>query len=161
MPKRPAMRNATFTTAAFAVLFICATPPCIAGSSPMDTIRQAAADFNGGNYAAWAAACASSAMVTDDFAPYTWNGPGACRNWYAAWRGLTKAHGINNVTVLFGAPMHAAVGRDAAYIVLPASLHFNQNGRPVRMTSNVMTIVLHKNADGDWKMTAWTWADGK
>lgn len=127
----------------------------------MATIHQAAMDFNTGNYAAWAGACTDSAMVTDDFAPYTWNGPGACKAWYAAWRSLTKARDINNVTVLFGAPMHMEIVGNVAYVVLPASLHFNQKSKPVRMTGSVITIVLRKEMGGDWKMTAWTWADGK
>lgn len=155
------MKKLTFAAAAFAVVLASTFLPSFAANTPMATIRQAASDFNTGNYAAWAGACESSAMVTDDFAPYTWNGPGACRNWYMAWRNLTKAHAINNVTVMFGAPMHMAVTGDTAYVVLPASLHFNQSGKPVRMTSNVMTIVLHRGMRGDWKMTAWTWADGK
>jgi ketosteroid isomerase-like protein len=155
------MKKLTFAAAAFAVALASTSLPSLAGGTPLATIHQAATDFNTGNYAAWAAACAPSAMVTDDFPPYTWTGPGACNGWYNGWSKFTKAHAINNVTVLFGAPMHMTVSGNVAYVVLPATLHFNQNGKPVRMMSNVMTIVLRKGMAGDWKMTAWTWADGK
>ncbi len=156
------MKKLTCAAAAFAVALASASLPCTAaGTTPTATIHQAQIDFDSGNYAAWAAACASSAMVTDDFAPYTWSGPGACMNWLAAFRSMNKAQKISNVTVMFGAPIHMTVSGDVAYMVLPATLHFNQNGKPVRMTGNEITIVMRKGMSGDWKMTAWAWADGK
>jgi hypothetical protein len=155
------MKQLTLIAAALAAAVASTSGESVAANTPLGTIRQAASDFNTGNYAAWAGACESSAMVTDDFAPYTWNGPGACHRWYVAWQNFTKAHGVNNMTVLFGAPIHMEIGTNTAYVVLPAALHFNQHGKPARMTGSVIAIVLHKDMSGDWKMTAWTWADGK
>jgi ketosteroid isomerase-like protein len=155
------MKKLTLTAAAFAAAVACMPLSSLAAGTPLTTIHQAAMDFNSGNYAAWSGACAGSAIVTDDFAPYTWSGPNACNAWLAAFRVQMKMQKIDNVTVVFGAPMHMMVSGNLAYIVLPATLHFNQNGKPVRMTGNVMTIVLRKGMAGDWRMTAWTWADGK
>ena len=155
------MNKLTLAAAALAVALASTSLPSFAGTTPMATIHQAAMDFNSGHYAAWAAACESSAMVIDDFPPYTWSGPGACNNWFSAWSKFTKRHAINNMTVLFGSPIHMAVSANVAYLVLPATLHFNQSGKPARMTGSVMTIVLRKGVSGDWKMTAWAWGDGK
>lgn len=162
MPIQPfGMKNLTFAAAAFAVALASTSLPSMAAGTPMDTIHQAVMDFNNGHYAAWTAACTSSAVVTDDFPPYIWSGANACNNWLSSWRTFSIGQKISNVTVTFGAPIHMAVGGGMAYIVLPATLRFNQHGKPVRMGGNVMTIVMRKGTGGDWKMTGWAWADGK
>lgn len=155
------MNKRIFGAAAFAVALASASLPSMAGSTPTGTIHQAQVDFNKGNYAAWSAACADSAMVTDDIPPYAWSGPGACNNWLASFRSAIKAQHMNNISVLFGAPIHMQVSGNTAYLVLPATLHFSRNGKLVRMGGNMMTVVMRRASNGDWRMTAWTWADGK
>lgn len=154
------MKKLTLTVAALAVAFAFMPSTTVAaGSTPMAAIHQALMEFNSGNYQGWAAACASPTMITDDFPPHTWNGPTACSDWVAAFKAFVKKSKISSMTVAFGTPKHMAVTGNVAYVVLPATLHFNQNGKPVKETGSVMTIVLKKTSSG-WLMTAWTWADG-
>lgn len=154
------MNKSLFAAAALAVAI--ASIPAIApaaGSTPMATVNQAIRAFNAGDYKAWAAACASPAQITDDFPPHIWNGPTACSDWVTAFEALVKKDKISSMTVAFGTPWHVAVTGNVAYVVLPATLHYNQNGKPVKETGSVMTIVLKKTSNG-WLMSAWTWAMG-
>lgn len=155
------MNKLTFVAAAFAVVLASTSVPSLAASSgPLATVRQALSDFNSGDYGAWARACAGSTDIIDDFAPYRWSGPGACNAWAAALRKNNAATNISNITVNAGVPSHMEVGGDTAYIVLPTTIHFNQNGKPVRHAGNVLAIVMRKMGN-DWRMIAWSWADGK
>lgn len=142
---------------AFALFALAPLASAAAGSTPMATIRQAVIAFNQGDYKGWAAACASPAQITDDFPPHIWNGPTACSDWVAAFEALVKKQNITNPTVVFGSPWHVDITGNLAYVVLPATFHYNQNGKPVKESGSVMTIVLKKSSAG-WLMTAWTWA---
>lgn len=154
------MKNLTFAAAALAVALASVPSATVAaGSTPMATIHQAVIAFNSGDYKGWAAACASPAQIIDDFPPHTWNGPTACTDWVTAFQAFTKKSGLSEMTVAFGTPTKMMVTGAVAYVVLPATLHFNAKGKAQKSTGNVMTIVLKKMPTG-WFITGWTWADG-
>lgn len=142
---------------AVAIAFVSLPSIASAAGDPMSAIHSAAMAFNRGDLKGWAAACASPAQITDDFPPHVWNGPTACTDWVAAYLAFNKKEHITNVTVIFGTPWHVAITGNVAYVVLPAALRYNVNGKPVKENGSVMTIVLQKTA-GEWLMTAWTWA---
>ncbi len=125
----------------------------------MAAINQAVIDFNKGDYNGWAAACASPSQIIDDFPPHVWSGPTACSDWVTAFQAFVKKNKMTSMTVIFGTPWKMAIAGNVAYVVLPATLHFNQNGKPMKLLGSVMTIALKKSAGG-WLMTGWTWADG-
>jgi hypothetical protein len=155
------MKKSTLAAAAIAAAFtFVPSPSSAAGSTPMATINQAVRAFNAGDYKGWAAACASPAQIIDDFPPHVWSGASACGDWVAAFEAMTKKQKFSNMTVAFGTPTTNAVTGNVAYVVLPASLHYNANRKPVKMTGAVMTIALKKTSAG-WLMTGWAWADGK
>jgi hypothetical protein len=52
---------------------------------------------------------------------------------------------------------HVDATADHAYVVIPANYAFKQNGKPVKETGSILTIVLAK-ADTGWRITAWSWA---
>lgn len=154
------MKKSLLSLAALAAVFsLVPAGASAAGSTPMSAINQAVIAFNSGNYNAWAAACTSPAQIVDDFPPHIWNGPTACSDWVASFKAMIKKNKMDNMTVVFGAPRHMAITGNVAYVVLPATLHYNQNGKAVKETGSVMTIVLTKSASG-WMMNAWSWADG-
>lgn len=155
-----AMNKFPLAAAALAVaLTFVPSPSLAAGSTPMATINAAVKAFNAGDYKSWAAACDSPAQIIDDFPPHVWNGATACSDWVTAFEAMTKKEKITNMTVAFGTPTTNAVSGDVAYIVMPATLHYNKGGKPVKATGAVMTIALKKTSGG-WLMTGWAWADG-
>lgn len=128
-------------------------------NGPMSTIHRVAMAFNRGDLKSFAALCTSPATVLDDFPPHTWNGPTACTDWASALEGGFKKNDITNPTVVFGTPWHVDVTGNVAYVVVPATLSFNQKGKPVKQSGSVFTVVLKKTVNG-WMMSSWAWADG-
>jgi hypothetical protein len=59
--------------------------------------------------------------------------------------------------VTLGTPWHIVVMGDRAYAAIPASFSYNQKGKTIKSTGNVLTIALHKTPSG-WLMTGWSWA---
>jgi hypothetical protein len=102
------------------------------------------------------ATCADDAAVIDDTPPFEWHGPGACSRWqkdndaYAGKEGVTDASGT------IGKPQQVIISGDRAYVVLPTTFAFTQQGKRVRQIAT-STLILHKTAAG-WRITAWTWA---
>ena len=143
------------SAAAMAVLW---TPVAgaAANSSPTTTVNAVAAAFNRGDLKGFAAFCDSPAYVIDDFPPHQWDGPNACDDWATAVAADMKKNKITNAKVALGTPWHSAITGNVAYVVVPATLAYLQNGKPVKETGSVWTVVLHKTASG-WLMTSWSW----
>lgn len=149
----------TFGVVAITVATLLFAAPAAKADSngPMSTIRRVAMDFNQGNLKGFAALCTSPASVLDDFPPHTWNGPGACTDWANALSVSFKKNDITNATVVFGTPWHVDVTGNVAYVVVPATLTYNQNKKPVKETGSVFTVVLTKTPKG-WLISSWAWA---
>jgi hypothetical protein len=155
------MKFYTLTAAAMfvAVAFLAGPQRCAASDSTdaMATVTKAVMAFNRGDVKGFAALCTSPASVIDDFPPHSWLGANACDAWAATLVAANKASDISSATVLLGTPWHVDVTGSRAYIVVPASYHYNMKGRPVKESGSVFTIVLTKTAKG-WLMSAWSWA---
>ena len=123
-------------------------------------IRQFIDGFNTGDLkSAYAAYAIGNITIVDEFAPYRWTGPTAPHAWAADFGKLVKVAGISDPVVKYGAPTRAEFGASAAYVVIPTTYSFKQNGKPM-MEEGQMTFVLSSTASG-WKIKAWTWTGAK
>jgi len=123
----------------------------------MKPVHQFIDGFNKGDAKSALAACADEAYIIDEFPPYEWHGANACSNWADAYLADAKKNGITDGVVTVGKPRHVDVTGDQAYVVVPTTYAFQQNGKPVKETASTMVLTLHKSAAG-WQITAWTWA---
>jgi hypothetical protein len=145
-------------SAALALVCVPGTAAASDSSDVMATVNHALAAFNRGDLKTWAAACASSSSIVDDFAPYEWQGPTACTDWATAYAAFSKKAGITAGVVTLGAPRHVAVGAGRAYLVFPATYTYKQKGKPMKQSGAVFTLALAKTGAG-WQITGWAWAD--
>ena len=122
----------------------------------MATVRKFVENFNKGDAKAAAATCADQAAIIDEFPPHEWHGAGACAKWMEDYDADAKKNGITDGSVTLGAPLHVDVTADRAYVVVPATYKFKQNGKLNQETDSLLTIALQKTAAG-WRMTGWAW----
>ncbi|MDQ6768152.1 MAG: hypothetical protein M3Z41_10125, partial [Candidatus Eremiobacteraeota bacterium] len=59
--------------------------------------------------------------------------------------------------VTLGTPWHVDVTGDRAYVVVPVTYAYKQNGKPGMESASVFTVALQKIAAG-WRITGWAWA---
>jgi ketosteroid isomerase-like protein len=126
-------------------------------SDVMKPIHQFIDGFNKGDAKSALAACADETSIIDEFPPYEWHGANACSTWADAYVADAKKNGVTDGMVTIGNPRHVDVTGDQAYVVVPTTYSFKQNGKPVKESGSTMTVTLHKGASG-WQVTAWTWA---
>ncbi len=100
--------------------------------------------------------CAESATVIDDFAPYTWSGPDACRRWFAALQQSLSATGTTNFKVTKATPIFSDATPSHAYIVLAMHLSMNVNRKPASQAGN-WALVMRKGGTA-WHVTFAAWA---
>ncbi|HXZ81595.1 MAG TPA: hypothetical protein VEG30_16830 [Terriglobales bacterium] len=125
----------------------------------MAPIHQFVDGFNKGDVHSALGACAEETYIIDEFAPYQWKGAGACAKWASDFDADANKNGITEGVVTLGAPKHLDIVGDRAYVVVPASYSYKQNGKAMKETGSTLTITLQKSANG-WHMTAWTWTKG-
>jgi hypothetical protein len=126
-------------------------------SDVMATVHQFVDGFNTGNTKSALAACASPASIIDEFPPHEWQGPAACADWAAAYDANSRTEGITAGVVTLGRPLHVAVTRDRAYVVVPATYVYERRGKRVVESNSVFTVALRKVAAG-WRITGWAWS---
>ena len=126
---------------------------------PVAAVRRYIDAFNGGDVKGMAACFASPATILDGMAPHVWSGSSAPTDWYHDVLAEGEKAGANHYVVTLGAPLHADVSGDAAYVVSPATMTFKLRGRQITQTGALFTTALSKQAGG-WRITAWAWAKG-
>ena len=139
---------------------IVAVPAAAAGPAEDATVSVTSTldRFNGGDVAAFLQAHRDDAVIIDEFAPYVWAGAGTAQRWVADYSRDAEARGISGGRVDYGAAVQAVSDGNSAYIVLPTTYSFTQNGR--RMASpGHMTFVMSRDG-GDWKIASWTYSGG-
>ncbi|HXU14284.1 MAG TPA: hypothetical protein VN708_04085 [Terriglobales bacterium] len=124
----------------------------------MAVIKEFENDFNNGN-PNWVQLCADQVSIIDEFPPFAWSGAGACSQWGKDYDADAQKNSVTHPSVWFGAAKHLDVAGDRAYVVLPASYNYQQNGKPVKETGATLTIALQKSAN-NWRIAAWTWSRG-
>jgi hypothetical protein len=121
-------------------------------------VHQFIDGLNTGNGKSTLAACASPASIIDDFSPHEWQGPTACADWLKAFDAYSKQNKITDGVVTLGTPWYFDVNSDRAYVVIPATFTYKQNGKPEAENGSVFTLALKKTTAG-WRITGWAWAD--
>ena len=126
-------------------------------SDVMKPVHQFIDGFNKGDAKSALAACADEAYIIDEFPPYEWHGANACSKWADAYEADAKKNGISDGVVTVGKPRHVEISGDHAYVVVPATYAFNQNGKPMKESNSTMTLGLQKTSSG-WRISSWTWS---
>jgi ketosteroid isomerase-like protein len=122
-------------------------------------VKQFIDGFNKGDEKAALAACASPAVVIDEFAPFLWQGANACADWAKDFDADAQKNGITDGFVKLAKPRHVYVSGDKAYVVVPTTYDYKRKGKKVSQTGATMAVTLQKGAAG-WKITGWAWATG-
>ena len=112
--------------------------------------------FNGGDIEAFFRAHQDGAVIVDEFAPYVWSGTGSAQRWAADYMRDAQARGISGGRVDYAAPIQASSDGNAAYIVLPTTYRFTQNGQLMSGRGS-MIFVMAREGNG-WKIASWTYA---
>jgi ketosteroid isomerase-like protein len=141
-------------TIAFLSFPAIASAPDTAGV--MTTVNDAVGAFNKSDMKAWAAACAPSTTIIDNFSPNSWSGPASCADWWNAFVAENKKDGMSWGTLVLGTAWHLAVTGTHAYAVFPATYTYKIKGKPAK-DAGVFTLVLTKAPTG-WLIAAWSWA---
>ena len=123
----------------------------------MVPVNQFIDGFNKGDLKAALAACADQTSIIDEFPPHEWHGAGACAPWANDFGADAKKNGITDGKVTIGSPRHVDVTADRAYIVVPATYAYKQNGKPMKESGSTLTLALQKAAAG-WRITGWAWS---
>lgn len=112
--------------------------------------------FNGGDTKAFLAAHQDDALIVDEFGRHLWTGPASAQHWLDDYMKDSKERGVSGGRVDYGKPLQASSDGTTAYVVLPTTYRFMQNGKKMSGEGN-MTFVLKKNGK-DWKIASWTYA---
>jgi ketosteroid isomerase-like protein len=150
------LRRAAFALLAAATL----TATRVAATEEADVmtvVKDYNAALNRGDQKAAAADCADELSITDDFAPYSWQGPGAVAGWFADYAAWTRQNVVADDTVALARPWRVVVDGDRAYAVVPATFTYKKRGAKVVEAGSVWTFALRRTA-GRWRILSWAWA---
>jgi ketosteroid isomerase-like protein len=148
------MRRGFIALAFAALLYI---PAAGQDTAVMTTVQRFVDAFNKSDTQTATAVCAEQTSIIDEFPPYEWHGASGCAKWMTDYDADAKKNAITDGVVTLGSPRHVDIVGDRAYVVVPADYAFKQNGKPVKETASVWTIVLRKGAAG-WRISAWSWS---
>lgn len=112
--------------------------------------------FNAGDINAFFAAHQDGAIIVDEFAPYLWGGSNSAQRWAAGYANDAKKRGISGGRVDYGSPLQATSDGTSAYVVLPTSYRFSQNGKKM-VGKGSMTFVMTRSGT-NWKIASWTYS---
>lgn len=112
--------------------------------------------FNAGDINAFFAAHQDGAIIVDEFAPYLWGGSNSAQRWAAGYANDAKKRGISGGRVDYAPPLQATSDGTSAYVVLPTSYRFSQNGKKM-VGKGSMTFVMTRRGTA-WKITSWTYS---
>jgi len=82
-----------------------------------------------------------------------------CGDWWNDNDAFYKKNGITDSKMALGEPRHTEVTGDRAYVVVPTTFTYKQNGRPVTEAGGVWTLALQKVSAG-WRITGWAYSQG-
>jgi hypothetical protein len=143
----------------FGAVFILSVATATAApmSNPMDAVDQFVGGMNHNDMKSAAAAYAPNTSIIDEFPPYHWQGQTAFADWERDFGADSKKNAITDPIVTLGKPLTSSVNGDKAYLVIPATYSFKQNGKPMREEGSIMTFAMQKTAEG-WRIAAWSWS---
>jgi ketosteroid isomerase-like protein len=112
--------------------------------------------FNRGDVYAFIRGHRDDAVIIDEFAPYSWAGPGAVKTWLTAYALDSGKRGITKAWMDYDKPIQCNSDGSSAYVVVPTVYSFEQTGRKMAAKGS-MTFVMAKTAEG-WKISSWTYS---
>ena len=112
--------------------------------------------FNAGDINAFFAAHQDGAVIIDEFAPYVWGGSNSAQRWAAAYAKDAEKRGISGGRVDYARPIQATSDGTSAYVVLPTSYRFTQNGKKMAGKGSMTFVMVHGGTG--WKITSWTYS---
>ena len=131
----------------------------MAMNDPMAAVLQYVDAFNGGDPKAMAAACADPMQILDGMSPHVWQGPTASEDWWGDVLSEGAHVGASGYHIALGEPRHVDVNGDYGYVVVPATMTFNLQGKQLTQTGALWTVAL-RMVDAEWRLAAWAWAKG-
>jgi len=127
-----------------------------ADDGPLAPIKAFVAALNSGSVPAAVATMTQAPAITDEFAPFHWQGKGTVAAWMAGDDADAKAHGNTDGAVTIDKPLHLTVATDHAYAVVPMQYTYKQGAKPV--TENALFTVSLVKLKGKWLMSSWAYA---
>lgn len=156
------MRKSAILLPAFASSLLAAAPAVAGPADDATTFVTTIMDkFNGGDTKAFVAAHQDDALIIDEFGRHIWTGKGSAQQWLDDYAADSKAKGVTDGRVDYGKPIQANSDGKTAYIVLPTTYRFMQNGKKMSAGGS-MTYVVKKTGEV-WRIASWaysgaTWA---
>src|SRR5689334_3968929 len=116
-----------------AVLALWVAPAAAANTTnPIDAINQFIDGMNHNDMKSAATAFAPSTSIIDEFPPHSWQGKSAFADWVRDFGADSKKNAITDPALTLGKPVTSSTSGDHAYLVIPATYAFKQNGKPMR-----------------------------
>jgi hypothetical protein len=100
-------------------------------NDPMAAVRLYVDAFNNGDGQAMAAICSDPMQILDGMAPHVWQGPTASEDWYSDVLTEGQHLGASGYHIALDEPRHVDVTDNHAYVVVPATMRFNLQGKQV------------------------------
>ena len=150
------MLKSALISTAFASSLLLAAPAAAGPAEDATTFVTTTMDkFNSGDAKAFLSAHQDDALIIDEFGRHVWTGKGAAQQWLDDYAADSKAKGVSDGRVDYGKPIQVNSDSTSAYIVLPTTYRFMQNGKKMSAGGS-MTFVVKKA--GDWKIASWTYS---
>jgi hypothetical protein len=88
------------------------------------------------------AACADQSSIVDEFPPRHWQSASTCADWPSDFDAFNKKNGVTDPIATLGKSRHVDITGDRAYVVVPATHTYKQNGKQVTEPGAVLTVAL-------------------
>jgi len=132
----------------------------VAPAEVMDIVTAVINASGSFNIQSVAALYTPNAVVTDDEAPYSWNGPTAGIQWVNAVERACKVNRITKLTAEIRPINVFQQSADDVYIVVPVNYTGNRPGKQRFGVKGAFTFVL-RQANGKWLIKSQAWMQEK
>jgi len=143
------------------LLAACLFAPTLAYAGPAEDaalapVKAFTAALNSDDAKAVAAVMTPPQAITDEFAPFHWEGKTAAADWFAGDAADAKANGVTDGVVSIGKPLHVTISGDHAYVVVPMTYKYLMHGK--KTVENALFTASEVKTGGTWLISAWTYA---
>ena len=143
--------------AALAAASVVTTPAFAADKDDvLAVVNQFNDDGNKLDEKAASALCADQTVIIDMFAPYSWNGAGACATWMKDGDADNKRTSSTDVSGTLGKTSEVIISGDNAYAAMPATFTYKIKGKAQKPLQGIWTFTMHKSSAG-WRITGLGW----
>ncbi|HEX4739331.1 MAG TPA: nuclear transport factor 2 family protein [Allosphingosinicella sp.] len=140
-----------------------AAAPLAAASAGEREVARSVASFveavNTGHLKEALAHLTPDVAITEDLAPYRWQGPKAGAQWLDAMWKNGQRMGVSNIRMRLEPPMQVLVSGDRAYEAIPGVVTLAGKG-PTLHERGLLTFALRRSG-GVWKINQFSWGGEK